>query len=146
LGLDEYIRQTFEYFPLTGEIKYKRDRRTWAKRGDLATARRRDGYEHLFVMWGERPRKKKQIVAHRVAWFLMTGAWPEGVIDHVDGDRANNRWANLRDVTTKMNNANRAFSYTRQIVRYANKYFIVSDGYDSAADAERELRARECLF
>lgn len=35
--------------------------------------------------------------AHRVIWKLVTGEEPDN-IDHIDGDRANNRWINLRSV------------------------------------------------
>lgn len=41
--------------------------------------------------------------ASRLAWLYMTGSWPTGVVDHKDGDPTNNRWANLRDVTQRMN-------------------------------------------
>jgi len=34
--------------------------------------------------------------AHRVAFALMSGRWPR-VIDHIDGDKTNNVWSNLRD-------------------------------------------------
>lgn len=44
--------------------------------------------------------------AHRVVWALAYGAWPEGVIDHIDHDKANNRLANLRCVTRRENNQN----------------------------------------
>ena len=36
--------------------------------------------------------------AHRLMWLLCTGAWPEFVVDHINGDRHDNRLANLRDV------------------------------------------------
>lgn len=46
--------------------------------------------------------------AHRIAWLLEHGDWPKGQIDHVDGDPANNRISNLRDVTGSENNRNRS--------------------------------------
>jgi len=37
----------------------------------------------------------------------MTGEWPKGEIDHIDLDRANNKWENLREATHSENSANR---------------------------------------
>lgn len=44
--------------------------------------------------------------AHRVIWALHSGAWPDQEIDHIDGDRANNKWVNLREATHAENNRN----------------------------------------
>ena len=43
---------------------------------------------------------------HRVIWKWMTSEEPSGDIDHADGDRANNRWVNLRVATKNQNQAN----------------------------------------
>jgi len=44
--------------------------------------------------------------AHRVVYFLSTGHWPAGDVDHIDGDRLNNAPSNLRDVTKSVNSQN----------------------------------------
>ena len=43
---------------------------------------------------------------HRLAWLLHYGTWPEGVIDHINRDKTDNRISNLRDTTTQVNNLN----------------------------------------
>lgn len=43
---------------------------------------------------------------HRLAWLYMTGRWPGGDIDHIDGVKTNNRFRNLRDVPTNFNMQN----------------------------------------
>jgi hypothetical protein len=47
----------------------------------------------------------KKHKAHRVAYALMTGQWPEE-IDHINGVRSDNRWCNLRNVSRRENRAN----------------------------------------
>lgn len=44
--------------------------------------------------------------AHRVVWALCTGSWPTFHIDHINGDRTDNRFENLRDVPSVVNNEN----------------------------------------
>lgn len=45
-------------------------------------------------------------LAHRAAWALYYGEWPSGDIDHINGDRSDNRIDNLRVVTRVQNNRN----------------------------------------
>ena len=50
--------------------------------------------------------------AHRVAWALHHGTWPEHHIDHINGDRRDNRISNLRDVPNCENARNQRLHLT----------------------------------
>jgi len=46
------------------------------------------------------------LLLHRVAFVLMTGDWPLHEVDHINGDRLDNRWTNLRSVSGAQNRRN----------------------------------------
>lgn len=48
----------------------------------------------------------KHHLAHRVIWAIVYGEWPKDQIDHINGDRADNRLKNLRQVSVVENGRN----------------------------------------
>lgn len=77
----------------------------------------------------------KSYAAHRLAWKIMMGRDPEGVIDHINGIRDDNRIENLRDVTVAEN--------SRNIVR--GRWQAVLDAREEEARAKREAGERRTL-
>lgn len=48
----------------------------------------------------------ERYLMHRLVWLCINGKWPDGVVDHRDGNGINNAPKNLRDVTQTINMQN----------------------------------------
>lgn len=49
----------------------------------------------------------RQYYQHRLVWLHVHGSWPDGPLDHINGDRKDNRIENLRSATLSQNQHNR---------------------------------------
>lgn len=96
----EKFMADWHYDPETGVFTRRRavGRHGRHKKGTIAKAANSRGYTVIRVdgvLHG----------AHRLAWLYHHGEWPN-VIDHINGDRSDNRICNLRNVTQTENMQN----------------------------------------
>lgn len=102
-GLVDKIKSVVSYNPDTGEFTRIKILSNRSKIGPTGI-KTHLGYIVISI-YG------KLYQAHRVAWLLMNGPIPHGMhIDHINGDRSDNRIANLRLATIQQNNHNRRIS------------------------------------
>ena len=93
------LRKLFDYNPETGEVTRLLATSNFVKVGGPVGWVENTGYYRVHV-------QGKAYMLHKLIWVYMTGEWPEFEIDHIDRDRLNNRWNNLRKATRSENMAN----------------------------------------
>lgn len=95
----ERLLELVHYDPETGLMKWLRPTSNRVKAGHRAGSQAKNGYWQIKL-------DGKVYNFHRVAWFYVTGVWPDRWIDHENRDTADNRFANFRLSTISQNAGN----------------------------------------
>ena len=95
----ERLREVLHYEPSTGVFTWRVSRYAARVGTPAGCSYGETGYFRVKV-------DQRAYLAHRLAWFYVTGEWPEDEVDHIDGDRANNAWENLRAASRQENGRN----------------------------------------
>lgn len=96
----DYLLKVLEYNPDTGHFRWKERLSRRITVGKIAgNVNKCHGYTEIGI--GGRLYR-----AHVLAYFYMTGNWPPKEIDHIDLNKSNNAWANLRGATRAENQKN----------------------------------------
>jgi hypothetical protein len=106
----EALKHILDYNPDTGLFVWKNPTGGRAKRNAIAGKTNSHGYRSIKI-------NKKDYLAHRLAWFYVHGKWPANIIDHINGDKVDNRISNIRDTSLSVNNLNRKYAKGFSVVR-----------------------------
>lgn len=94
----EYIKDLLFYSKKTGVFTWKKNISNVIK-GSEAGSFDGNGYIRIKI-------NRKDYRAHRLAWLYVTGNWPEKLLDHINGDKSDNSFKNIRNATYTDNNRN----------------------------------------
>ena len=91
--------ELLDYNPKTGQFKWRKKRRGVSTDKVLGTC---NGFGYLRItVCGQ------SYYAHRLAWLYVHGTMPKDEIDHINGDKGDNRITNLREATGLQNQQNK---------------------------------------
>lgn len=97
--VEEYILRELSYEPSSGIFRWKNSH-AMVKAGDIAGSIESHGYWVVSIYC-------RMYKGHRLAWFITHNEWPSVQMDHINGNRLDNRLNNLRLATNRLNNMNR---------------------------------------
>lgn len=96
----ERLGELLSYDPLTGLFTWLVQRKgPGAAPGKVAGGQGKNGYTYIGI-------DGTRCLAHRLAFIAMLGAEPPTLVDHLNGNRMDNRWANLRAADSVVNAQN----------------------------------------
>lgn len=99
MNYQDQLKALLEYSPETGIFTWKVGNGRRVKKGDVAGCLNEYGYIRIAVLG-------KQYPAQRLAYLYMMGDFPTLDVDHINLNKSDNRWCNLRLATRSQNKAN----------------------------------------
>lgn len=111
----ERIRYLFTYDPIDGSFVRRKRTANMSKVGEKAGSVNSKGYIVMKV-------DGKAYKAHRLAWLWWHGEWPKDQIDHINGDKQDNRIDNLRVVSNSENCQNKIKPYKNSKIARGVRY------------------------
>ena len=102
-----------------GVFRWKRDHKYFKKikAGDVVgSGSLKNGYRCTAI-------GGKQYYQHRLIWLYVHGSWPDGPIDHINGNKSDNRIENLRIATPSQNQHNRKKTKSKSGMTGAYKHW-----------------------
>lgn len=104
------LKELFDYSPHTGHL-IRRQTAQGRKIGDRVGFVGAGGYRRLKLL-----KEKRQYLEHRIIWLYVYGRWPVGQIDHINGNKEDNRIENLREVSNRENSQNKTIHRNGKLV------------------------------
>lgn len=98
----QYLKEILHYNPDTGVFMWKEAKRG---RNKFKPAGTYDSNGYLIIKIDY-----KRYRAGRLAWIYMTGKEPVNLIDHINRNKADDRWVNLREATQNQNQQNKTIA------------------------------------
>jgi len=96
----EELKQFLFYSDIISRFTWLVSTNKRIKIGDIAGCDRGDGYRQMKI-------NGNKYLEHRLVWLYHYGYMPTKGIDHINGDKSDNRIANLREATDSQNSQNR---------------------------------------
>lgn len=94
------LQELIDYDPGTGVFRNRVHRSATARQGAVTGCVARNGYVVIRI-------EGVLYYAHRLAILYVTGELPPKMTDHINGDRTDNRFENLRPATNQENMGNK---------------------------------------